>query len=62
MLFVFQIELESSYLVKYHLKGQGVDLEPKGILSIDKEGYILVHGKVDFENKQGIKVLRVSTP
>jgi len=59
MLFVFQIELERSYLVRYELKGQGVDLEPKGILDIDKEGYVLVHGKVDFER---FKVLKVSTP
>ena len=62
MLFVFQIGLNETYLVRFQLKGQGVDLEPKGILNIDKEGNISVYGKVDFENKQGIKVLKVSTP
>jgi len=62
MLFVFQIEFERYYLVRYELKGQGVDLEPKGILDINNEGYVLVYGKVDFENKQGVKVLKVSTP
>lgn len=59
---MLQIELERSYLVRYQLKGQGVDTEPTGILDIDKEGNVLVYRKLDFENKQGIKVLRVSTP
>ncbi|KAG1925183.1 cadherin-like protein [Pimephales promelas] len=51
-----KIELERSYSVRYVLKGQGVDLEPTGILNIDKEGYVLVYGKVDFE---GFKVLKL---
>ncbi|XDV45491.1 hypothetical protein PO909_013581 [Leuciscus waleckii] len=55
-----KIELNQSYLIKYQLKGQGVDLEPTGILNIDKKGYVLVYGKVDFENKQGIKVLKLT--
>ncbi|XP_039526124.1 cadherin-like protein 26 [Pimephales promelas] len=52
-----KIELERSYLVRYELKGQGVDLEPKGILNITQEGYVLVYGKVDFE---GFKVLKLT--
>ncbi|XP_056126668.1 cadherin-like protein 26 isoform X2 [Rhinichthys klamathensis goyatoka] len=55
-----KIELDRSYLVRYELKGQGVDLEPKDILSIDGDGKVSVKRKVDFENKQGIKVLKAT--
>ncbi len=60
MLFVFQVELDRSYLVNYILHGDGVDKDPKNILSIDKLGNVLVHGKVDYES--GPKILRVSSP
>ncbi|KAK7131874.1 hypothetical protein R3I93_018440 [Phoxinus phoxinus] len=53
-----KIELERSYLFRYQLRGQGVDEEPKGILNIDHEGYVLVYKKLDFENKQGIKIVK----
>ncbi|XP_056126664.1 cadherin-like protein 26 isoform X2 [Rhinichthys klamathensis goyatoka] len=55
-----KIELDRSYLVRYELKGQGVDLEPTGILDIDRDGKVSVYRKVDFENKQGIKVLKAT--
>ncbi len=60
MLFVFQVELNTSYLVNYKLLGDGVDKDPKNILSIDKLGNVLVHRKVDYES--GPKFLRVSSP
>lgn len=62
MLFVFQIELDRSYLVKFQLHGQGVDEEPKKVLEIDNKGYVSVLKKLDYENSQGIKILKVSTP
>lgn len=62
MLFVFQIKLEKSYLVRFQLHGQGVDKEPTNVLEIDNKGYVSVLRKVDYENSQGIKILNVSTP
>ncbi|XP_058619518.1 cadherin-like protein 26 isoform X3 [Onychostoma macrolepis] len=50
-----KVELDRSYLVNYILHGDGVDNDPKNILSIDKSGYVLVHGKVDYES--GPKIL-----
>ncbi|KAF4077894.1 hypothetical protein AMELA_G00193250 [Ameiurus melas] len=44
------INLDKKYLVNFVLSGNGVDLEPKGVLSINKKtGEILVHKKVDYE-------------
>ncbi|XP_016098104.1 cadherin-like protein 26 isoform X2 [Sinocyclocheilus grahami] len=53
-----KVELERSYLVNYILHGQGVDKDPKNILSIDKSGYVLVDGKVDYES--GPKILHLT--
>ncbi|XP_067302917.1 cadherin-like protein 26 isoform X2 [Pseudorasbora parva] len=55
-----KIEIARSYLVRYQLTGQGVDKEPMGLLKIDNEGYVLVHRKVDYENKEGIKILHLT--
>lgn len=42
-------------LIKIH--GQGVDMDPKGILQINSEtGEITVHGPVDFEKHQKFTV------
>lgn len=59
MLFVFQVELERAYIVHFKLHGQGVDKEPKGVLSIKDTGEVLVHKKMDYE--EGPKILKVST-
>ncbi|KAI7794589.1 cadherin-like protein 26 [Triplophysa rosa] len=46
-----KIELDRKYLVNFVLYGQGVDEEPKNILTITKDtGEIYVHGKVDYES------------
>lgn len=46
-----KIELDRKYLVNFILYGQGVDEEPKNILTINKEtGEISVYGKVDYES------------
>ncbi|KAA0707918.1 Cadherin-4 Retinal cadherin [Triplophysa tibetana] len=45
-----QITLDRNYLVEFVLKGRGVDVDPKGVLSINPNtGVIKVHRKVDFE-------------
>ncbi|XP_056591497.1 cadherin-like protein 26 [Triplophysa dalaica] len=45
-----QITLDRNYLVEFVLKGRGVDVDPKGVLSINPTtGVIKVHRKVDFE-------------
>ncbi|KAI5612091.1 cadherin-like protein 26 isoform X1 [Silurus asotus] len=44
------ITVDKKYLVNFVLSGSGVDVEPIGVLSIDrKTGQILVHKKVDHE-------------
>lgn len=59
MLFVFQIELDRSYLLRFNLSGKGVD---EGVLKIDDNGYVSVLRKVDYENSDDSKMLKVSTP
>uniref|UniRef100_A0A8C1FVP0 Cadherin 26, tandem duplicate 2 n=1 Tax=Cyprinus carpio TaxID=7962 RepID=A0A8C1FVP0_CYPCA len=53
-----KVVIESSYLVNYLLHGQGVDEDPKNILSIDQSGVIYVHGKVDYECSRNILLLK----
>uniref|UniRef100_A0AAV2M629 Cadherin domain-containing protein n=1 Tax=Knipowitschia caucasica TaxID=637954 RepID=A0AAV2M629_KNICA len=48
-----KIDIERAYRVYFGLYGEGVDEDPKGVLSIDKEsGLIYVHKAVDYEEKQ----------
>ncbi len=60
MLFVFQVKLDRSYLVNYILRGNGVDKDPKNILSIDQLGSVLVHGRLDYEKDP--KIIMVISP
>uniref|UniRef100_A0A9J8CCC9 Cadherin 26, tandem duplicate 2 n=1 Tax=Cyprinus carpio carpio TaxID=630221 RepID=A0A9J8CCC9_CYPCA len=53
-----KVELTDSYLINYVLRGQGVDEEPKNILSIDQSGVIYVHRKMDYEH--GPKILHLA--
>lgn len=54
---VLKIKIERNYLVYFELFGEGVDEEPKGVLSIDKEsGTLYVHRAVDYEEKTVLKV------
>ncbi|KAJ0023247.1 hypothetical protein NQD34_003146, partial [Periophthalmus magnuspinnatus] len=47
-----QIDIDRAYRVHFELSGEGVDQEPKGVLSIDKEsGILFVHKPVDYEEK-----------
>ncbi|XP_051947936.1 cadherin-like protein 26 isoform X2 [Xyrauchen texanus] len=44
------LNTEKNVFMEYSIHGQGIDRDPKGILSIDKtDGSIYVHGKVDYE-------------
>ncbi|XP_052424943.1 cadherin-like protein 26 isoform X3 [Carassius gibelio] len=53
-----QIKLDRTYLVEFMLKGKGVDLDPKGVLSIDPlTGVIKVHKKVDYEQYSVLKLM-----
>lgn len=60
----FQIELDRKYLVNFALYGEGVNEEPKGVLSINGQtGEICVHKKVDYESIADIsKALKVGVP
>ncbi|KAJ8257182.1 hypothetical protein GJAV_G00182790 [Gymnothorax javanicus] len=52
-----KINVEREYQVGFALRGKGVDEEPRGILSIDKEsGVIYVHGKVDYEQHKKLQL------
>ncbi|KAK7907442.1 hypothetical protein WMY93_016054 [Mugilogobius chulae] len=47
-----KIDIDRVYRVNFDLYGEGVDQDPKGVLSIDKEsGIIYVHKPVDYEVK-----------
>lgn len=43
---------ENDYKLKFQIRGEGVDLDPKGLFSIDEnKGYVYVHRPVDRELK-----------
>ncbi|XP_071020858.1 cadherin-like protein 26 isoform X2 [Oncorhynchus clarkii lewisi] len=49
--------IEKAFRVGFHLHGQGVDLEPRGKLSINTDtGDIVVHGELDYELYQKLKL------
>ncbi|KAI5612089.1 cadherin-like protein 26 isoform X2, partial [Silurus asotus] len=44
------VNLEQEHLLKFYLRGMGVDEEPKDVLKIDQStGEIFVHKKIDYE-------------
>ncbi|XP_035517596.1 cadherin-like protein 26 [Morone saxatilis] len=52
-----KINIEREYQVYFDLFGEGVDEEPKGVLSIHKEsGTVYVHRPVDYEEKTVLKL------
>ncbi|XP_042358475.1 cadherin-like protein 26 [Plectropomus leopardus] len=52
-----KIKIERKYRVFFHLYGEGVDEEPKGVLSINGEtGIVSVHKAVDYEEKKILKL------
>ncbi|XP_038551447.1 cadherin-like protein 26 isoform X2 [Micropterus salmoides] len=52
-----KINIERDYLVYFDIFGEGVDEEPKGVLSIHKEsGTVSVHRAVDYEEKEMLKL------
>ncbi|XP_053542215.1 cadherin-like protein 26 [Ictalurus punctatus] len=49
------INVERDYLVRYFLKGRGIDEDPKDVLSINfRTGEVLVHKKVDYETNRNL--------
>ncbi|KAM9813786.1 cadherin-like protein 26 [Neosynchiropus ocellatus] len=52
-----KINVESEYLIYFDLYGEGVDEEPRGVLSVDKEsGTISVHKPVDYEKQTTLRL------
>ncbi|KAM4613816.1 cadherin-like protein 26 [Polymixia lowei] len=52
-----KIDIDRRYRVYYDLFGEGVDEEPKGVLSIHKEsGTVSVHKALDYEHKTYLKL------
>uniref|UniRef100_A0A674A8Z2 Cadherin 26, tandem duplicate 2 n=1 Tax=Salmo trutta TaxID=8032 RepID=A0A674A8Z2_SALTR len=52
-----KIHIEKAFRVGFHLHGQGVDLDPRGKLSINTDtGDIVVHGELDYELYQKLKL------
>ncbi|XP_035597168.1 cadherin-13 [Oncorhynchus keta] len=52
-----KVHIEKAFRVGFHLHGQGVDLDPRGKLSINTDtGDILVHGELDYELHQKLKL------
>ncbi|KAM8757249.1 cadherin-like protein 26 [Acanthopagrus schlegelii] len=52
-----KINIEREYLIYFDIYGEGVEKEPKGVLSINKNtGIMYVHKPVDFEEKQVLKL------
>ncbi|XP_051517924.1 cadherin-like protein 26 [Myxocyprinus asiaticus] len=51
------LSIEMNVIREYSIHGQGIDRDPKGILSIDKtDGSIYVHGKVDYEEYKKLTI------
>ncbi|KAM6980812.1 cadherin-like protein 26 [Aplochiton taeniatus] len=52
-----KIEIERKYTVNFELHGEGVEEEPKGVLSIDKDsGIVFVHKALDYEVHKILKL------
>ncbi|XP_029287289.1 LOW QUALITY PROTEIN: cadherin-like protein 26, partial [Cottoperca gobio] len=52
-----KVHIDRAYQVSFDLFGEGMDKEPKGLLSIDKEsGTVSVHRAVDYEQKATLKL------
>uniref|UniRef100_UPI003AABCAE9 cadherin-like protein 26 n=1 Tax=Centroberyx gerrardi TaxID=166262 RepID=UPI003AABCAE9 len=52
-----KIDIERKYRIYFDLYGEGVDEEPKGVLSIHREtGILSVHKAVDYEEKTLLKL------
>ncbi|XP_041837178.1 cadherin-like protein 26 [Melanotaenia boesemani] len=52
-----KVNVERKYQVQFELFGEGVEEEPKGVLSIDRDsGFLYVHRAVDYEEKTVLKL------
>ncbi len=54
---VLQVNIKQDVLMHFELFGQGVDEEPKGVLSINGDtGMVYVHKALDYEERKMLKV------
>ncbi|XP_056157668.1 cadherin-like protein 26 [Lampris incognitus] len=52
-----KISIERKYRTYFDLYGEGVDEEPKGVLSIEKDsGIVFIHKAMDYEDKEMLKL------
>ncbi|XP_050952700.1 cadherin-like protein 26 [Labeo rohita] len=50
------LNIEKKVIEEYSIHGQGIDQDPKGILSINRNGTVYVHGKVDYEQYKRLRI------
>ncbi|KAL0159139.1 hypothetical protein M9458_047215, partial [Cirrhinus mrigala] len=50
------LNIEKKVIEEYSVHGQGIDQDPKGILSINRNGSVYVHGKVDYEQYRRLRI------
>ncbi|XP_043080859.1 protocadherin Fat 2-like isoform X2 [Puntigrus tetrazona] len=50
------LNIEKKVLEEYSIHGQGIDKDPKGILSVSRNGSVYAHGKVDFEEYRKLRI------
>uniref|UniRef100_A0A8C1VPZ6 Cadherin domain-containing protein n=1 Tax=Cyprinus carpio TaxID=7962 RepID=A0A8C1VPZ6_CYPCA len=50
------LNIEKKVIEEYSIHGQGIDKDPKGILSVNRNGSVYVHGKVDYEEYRKLRI------
>ncbi|KTG37522.1 hypothetical protein cypCar_00018483 [Cyprinus carpio] len=50
------LNIEKKVIEEYSIHGQGIDKDPKGILSVNRNGSVYAHGKVDFEEYRKLRI------
>ncbi|XP_059396382.1 protocadherin gamma-B5-like [Carassius carassius] len=50
------LNIEKKVIEEYSIHGQGIDKDPKGILSVDRNGSVYAHGKVDYEEYKRLRI------
>ncbi|XP_016340070.1 cadherin-like protein 26 [Sinocyclocheilus anshuiensis] len=50
------LNIEKQVIEEYAIHGQGIDKDPKGILSVDRNGSVYAHRKVDYEEYQKLRI------
>ncbi|KAF4096997.1 cadherin-like protein 26 [Onychostoma macrolepis] len=50
------LNIEKKVIEEYSIHGQGIDKDPKGILSVARNGSVYAHGKVDYEEYRKLRI------